>query len=177
MTSNAPHPARELPEPERIDYLTIVASVVLADHVADADEIAQITELCHEVGLSDAGREQVLESAKHPEPSVIDATLARLKAHIDLRVSLLTDAIVIAFADGKVAATESSVISRLADALDIESGQIGLIARYVESVILERDEQALSRELGKGIVAEHRAGPGLGPSAIRWLHRLFKRAS
>ena len=175
MTSNAPHPARELPEPERIDYLTVVASVVLADQVAAAEEIAQITELCREVGLSDAGREQVLAAAKHPDPAVVDATLARLKTHIELRVSLLTDAIVIAFADGKVAATESRDISRIADALEIESGQIGLIARYVESVILERDEQALSRELGKGVAAEHRAGPGVGPSAIRWLHRIFKR--
>jgi uncharacterized tellurite resistance protein B-like protein len=169
MSSTSPHPAHDLPEAARIEYLTVVASFVLADHEADALELGQIGEMCRTLGLSDAAKDQVLAAAKAPDASAVDAMLARLKKDIPLRVALLTDAIVIAFADGKVAPTESRDIARLADAIEIETGQVALLGRYVESVILDRDEKQLSRELGKGVAAQH---PG---HVIRWLHKLFRR--
>ena len=172
------HPARELPEAERIDYLSVVASLVLADHEVDEKEIARLRDLCRTLGVSDAGQEAVLAAAARPEPEVLDEILARLKRNVPLRYSLLTDAVVIVFADGKVADAEPQEIARLGRALEVAPFQIGLISRYVESVILGRaghsDEQALSRELGLGLVAEGRGAVGPGAAAIRWLHNALR---
>ncbi|MCA9675492.1 MAG: TerB family tellurite resistance protein [Kofleriaceae bacterium] len=167
------HVALGLSDADRVDYLKVVASVAFADQETDEAELGNLRAMCEALGLSDAGRDQVLAAAAGADAAATDAIVTRLKADVALRVPLLTDVITVAFADGKVAPAESRDISRLGRALDIESGQIGLIARYVEAIVMGADrdqEHALSRELGAGVAAEHRG------KVVRWLHRLFRRA-
>lgn len=161
---------RRATEVERVDYLTVVASVVSADREASADELATLEELCRDAGLSDAQREAVVATAHGPDAAVVDAAIARLRRNVALRVDLVTDAIAIVFADGKVAPTESAVIARLGRALGVPQAQLGMLGRYVESVVLQRgDGGGLSRELGDGVAAAR------GPGVIRRVYDRFRR--
>jgi uncharacterized tellurite resistance protein B-like protein len=172
-----PHLAHDVPEAHRLDYLTVVASLVAADQeVADA-ELVPLKALCDELALPDAARAAVLATARKPDAAAVEQCLRRVRKHVGLRVALLSDAIVIVFADGKVTPAESQEIARLGDALGIAPAQIELVARYVESVIMGDEDEAdeLAEQLGKGVAAaEHGARH---PGAIRWLHRLFHRGS
>jgi uncharacterized tellurite resistance protein B-like protein len=158
---------REIPEAERVDYLIVVASVVGADREVSASELAPLEAMCRDARLADADRERVLAIARAHDAAQVDASLARMKGDIALRVSLMTDAIVIVFADGKVAPGESELLARLGHALDLHPGQIQLIARTVEASIADARDQHLSRELGLGVA---KASPGV----IRRLYDRFR---
>jgi len=159
---------RDVPAAERVDYLIVVASIVAADEVA-AGEIAPLEELCQELGVDGAARDRVLAMARQPERDVVEASLARLRGDVGLRVRLMTDAIVIAFADGRVSPQESEIVARLGEALEIAPAQIGLIARYVEEAIMGHvDEHALSRALDDGLVIARPHSPGV-------VRRMFER--
>jgi uncharacterized tellurite resistance protein B-like protein len=164
---------RDVPAPERLDYLIVVASLAAADHEIDDAELVPLEELCRELALSDADRDTVLATARQPDPARVDASLARLKQDVALRVRLLTDAIAIVFADGKIAPLESQRIAQLGEALEIHPAQIGLIARYAEAVILgHTDQQTLSRALEEGVVVADR---DLHPGLIQRMFERFRR--
>src|SRR5438132_1677600 len=95
---------KDVPAEVRVDYLIVVAAVE-----------AQ----CADAEVSDAERARVLAIARTPDRAVIDASLARIKRDVGLRVRLLTDAITIAFADGRVAPGEGAVIEQLGCALEV----------------------------------------------------------
>jgi uncharacterized tellurite resistance protein B-like protein len=162
---------RDVSGPERVDYATVVASLVGADRDVTDAELAPIDELCRELNLAEDERAAVLAGARSPDAARVDAAVARLQRNVALRVHLLTDAIAVVFADGAVAPGESEAIERLAHALEIPRAQIGLIARYVESVILERDDE-LSRTLDQGVAS---AGRTAHPGLLRRIYRRFRR--
>ena len=163
----------DVPTAERLDYLIVLASVIGADGDVEPLELAALEGLCRDVQIADDDRARVLAIARDRDAAVIDASLARIKRDVGLRHSLLTDAITIVFADGKIAPGESEVIEQLGEALEIAPAQIALIARNVEATILgHKDEQALSRELGAGVAASERAHH---PGVIRRLYERFRR--
>ena len=165
----------DVPASERVDYLIVVASVVASDHDVSEAEIAALGEMCREAKLADADRDRVLAIARAHDRAVIDASLARIKGDVAVRVMLLQDAITIVFADGRLAPGESEIIEQLGEALDVAPAQIALIARNVEATILgHKDEQSLSRELGAGVAASERAHH---PGVIRRLYDRFRKKS
>ena len=167
MTANEQHDDhwREIPESERLDYLIVVASGGGAARRVRDTGGAPREAMCR--GLADADRERVLAIARAHDAAQVDASLERMKGDIALRVSLMTDAIVIVFADGKVAPGESELLARIGHALDLHPGQIQLIARTVEATIAGGGDQHLSRELGEGVA---KASPGV----IRRLYDRFR---
>ena len=126
------HPALDVPENERVDYLEVVASMAFADQVVDDAEIARIRDLCTELQLSPAGTDRVLAAARAPLDKEIIAVVERL-AHSDLRFALLVDIIDIAYADDTITDEEEAEIEHLAEKLHIDTGQIALVRRYVAS--------------------------------------------
>ncbi len=159
---------RHVPPSERVDYLIVVASLVTADHEVKDAELAMLEELCRDLAVPAPGKDAVLAIARTPDPAAVEASVARLKPQVALRQSLLTDAIVIVFADGKVAPGESQVIAHLAEQLEVPPAQVALIGRYVEGVILGKDHQALSKELGEGVARLH-------PGVVRRLYDRLRR--
>lgn len=158
--------ADDVPEADRADYLLVVASLVAADDTIDDAELAPLEALCRELQVSDEVRAKVLASARDPDAAAVDAALQRLARDGGLGVALLTDAIAIVFADGRVAPGESEALRRIGRALHVGVGQLAMIGRYVESVVLGKPE-GMSRELADGIARE--------PGAVRGLYKLFKR--
>jgi uncharacterized tellurite resistance protein B-like protein len=174
------HAALVLTESERIDYLTAVASLVLADQEIDERETARLRGLCKALGVSAAGEDAVIASASAPNHKKVAEIIADIKKDNALSVALLTDALVIVFADGKLAQGETETVATLARALSVPTSQAVLIARHVEKVLAaEGNEPAsgqgapLSKDLATGLTADSAALPKAGP--IRWLYKKLGR--
>lgn len=156
------HPALEAPEPERIDYLMVVASMAYADHHADDSELARVKEMCVHLEVSEAGTERVLEAARAPDKLAIEAIVDRLKSSA-MRFALLVDAIDIAYADEKIDPQETIEIEALADRLGISQAQVAMIHRYVSNRRGVDSDEQVSKEIVTGLVA---AGVPLAALAI-----------
>jgi len=163
-----PHAADELSMEKRVDYLVAVGSIVYADGAASADELAVLTMLCSVLDLTPRGIEVVLTAARRPDAARVAEIVAGLEG-AKLKQALLTDAILVAFADGRVAREESREIAEFASALGISAAEASQIGKYVEEVIVEAEDHALSRALAEGL-AETGAVPQPA-RGVKWLYR------
>jgi len=171
------HAARGRSESERVDYLIAVASVVLADSHIDDAELAVLRRLCRALEVSSSSEEIVVEAAKSPARAKVESILGEIRRDVALRVSLLADAILVAFADGKLDRAETTLIADFAQRLSVSTGHAVMIARYVESVLMADrpgapravdDSKMLSSSLADGLTAEWQARPK--PAVVRWLY-------
>ncbi len=157
MRAPAVHPVSVLSEAERIDYLTAVAFLVRADGATDDAELQQVRNLCLALDVSVAGQKAVLAGTRADEGAAVADILARLREDAALCMSLLTDALLVVFSDGRVTVGESETIAEFARRLDIPAHRVATLARYVESAILGAPETS-------GLSADLIAG--LGPAAM-----------
>ncbi len=162
------HAAGELSMEKRVDYLVAVASLVYADGTASADELAVMSMLCNVLDLTPRGVDVVLDAARRPDAARVAEIVAALEG-ARIKQALLTDAILVAFADGRVAREESREIAEFASALGISAAEAAQIGRYVEEVIVEAEGHALSRALSEGLAE---AGAVPQPArGVKWLYR------
>ncbi len=163
-----PHKARALPEDRRLDYITAIASVVHADGHVDEVELEVLRLLGEAIDLPPRFMPKVLEAARNPDHPELERILASFKAD-PIRFSLLTDAVLVAFADEKLEAGETEHIAEVAEALDISTAQAVTIAKYVESVLVDNDKKELAKALEEGLAdAASQVHP---PRGVRWLYR------
>jgi uncharacterized tellurite resistance protein B-like protein len=168
MNPDEPHPARDLPEVERVAYLTAVASLAYADSHLAVGEIETVRKLAEHLGLSGSTADEAVTAAQDPEK--IEAIVARFRTSAH-RYFLLADAILVVFADGKVVPTETEAIANMASALDINIAQAALLGRYVEGVLhgAGDEDHTLSHALAEGLAeADNHVHP---PRGVRWLFR------
>jgi uncharacterized tellurite resistance protein B-like protein len=144
--SEPQHPALEASVEDRIDYLIAVASMAFADGTTDKSELIKVSELCAELGVSGDGAQRVSAAASVPNRDQVERILGRFRQS-HLRVTLLIDALVIAYADEHVDKGEVAEIARFAHALDLDTAQAVLIGRYVEETIRGQGSDTLSHEL------------------------------
>ena len=130
--SKAHHPALDVTEDERVDYLIVVACMAAADNRTSPEEITQLREMCQALDVSEAGTERVIAAAQAPDAVAADEILARL-GDSEMRYALLVDAIAVARADGRFDNAESDELMALADRLSIPRGQAVLVYRYVDT--------------------------------------------
>jgi uncharacterized tellurite resistance protein B-like protein len=163
-----PHLARSLPEARRLDYMTAIASVVHADGHVDDVELEVLRLLGEAIDLPQELMPRVIEAALKPDHPGIEKILSGFDEDA-VRFSLLTDAILVAFADERLAPGETEQIAEFAEALGITKAQAVTIGRYVESVLLENDKRDLARALEEGLAdAASHVHP---PRGVRWLYR------
>jgi uncharacterized tellurite resistance protein B-like protein len=163
-----PHKARALPEDRRLDYITAIASVVHADGHVDEVELEVMRLLGEAIDLPERMMPRVIEAARDPDHGRVERILASFKED-PIRYSLLTDAILVAFADEKLEAGETEQIGEFAEALGISTAQAVTIARYVESVLVDNDRKELAKALEEGLADA--AGQVHPPRGVRWLYR------
>ena len=163
-----PHAASELTMDKRVDYLVAVASIVYADGRATTDELAVLGMLCSVLDLTPRGIDVVVAAAQKPDPARVAEIVAGLEGD-RLKHALLVDAILVAFADGRVAREETREIAEFADAVGIGHAEAALIGRYVEEVIVEAEGHELSKALALGLAESHaQLQP---PRGVKWLYR------
>jgi uncharacterized tellurite resistance protein B-like protein len=120
-----PHDALSIPLSERIDYLTVIASMAGADVVLAPEERENLQRLCRELELPDADAAKVLQTAHRPTDK-IERHLDALKSS-PLRFTLLSDCLALAYADGDYAAGEKKEIYSLARALGVDDAQVAAL--------------------------------------------------
>ncbi len=169
MMNTQRHPLTDYPEVEKVDYLSIVASIAAADGKVTDDEITRIREFCEAIDIGEIGVGMIIAVVGDPSLIALEPILTRL-AKSDLRFTLLTDMFFMAYADGVFAPGEEEEIRKIVALLDITQKQIDAINTYVEAVFsAQSSDQAKSdrKRLGSeiaGILAS--AGVPLGAVAI-----------
>lgn len=131
--THADHPALELPDAQRLDYAMLIATMVFADGVVDPAEKTLLGNLCRALGLSEVVAQGLLATAQGKQRPDVTALAAKF-TDAEIRQSLLTDAIVMAYADGKVVSAEADAIAAIAKALDFTPAQAALMGRFVATV-------------------------------------------
>jgi tellurite resistance protein len=157
----AVHPATSLPEADRVAYLRAVASVSLADGRAANAELAKLKRLAKTLELQPAVFDKLLAELRAQQSSGIDEGLRLAGADEVIRSSLMTDAIVIAFVDGKLDRGESRMLHDLARQLSFTDDEVLQIASFVERVLFKREEadaQSLAKEFGSVLSGGGKAG-------------------
>ncbi len=164
------HPLANYPEDERIDYLSIVASVAFADGTVTDDEVSTLREFCTTIGIHELGIGMIIAAAEDPSDLDLEAIITRL-SQTELKFTLLTDMFFMAYADGNVSPNEEGEIHKIAEMLRISRDQIAAIDRYVDAVISARhsgnapksDWKKLGAEIAGSLAS---AGVPMGAVAI-----------
>ncbi|MSP63115.1 MAG: hypothetical protein EXR72_22810 [Myxococcales bacterium] len=168
------HPAQDLPEAQRVDYLTAVAAVVLADGEVHAKELEQVRRLCGVLGISKEGETAVLTGARTRDHDAAREIVGNLRYDSVLRMSLITDAMVVLFADGKVDQGEMEALSEYAALLGLPDSKLVMLARYVAAAIGtdggdDAEAEKLVEQLSEGLGLIQR------PGTIAYLYRTIKK--
>ena len=178
MDSPHPHPAAALPEPLRIEYIGALASLVLADGEPHPEELRRLRQLCAALGLGEASWATVECAIAGPNFARIEETLRIFKDNDGLRFHLMLDALVVAFADGKLDASESLELAGFASVLGFTSEQVLALSRYVEASPGSEGAPQKGHHLTdalesglEGIPVE----PGSARAAVRWLNKTLGR--
>lgn len=174
----AKHPALSLDEKRRIDYLSAVASIVYADENVAESELGVIRDLCGVLELSEEGTARVIDATRH-KPEWTQAVFDELR-HAGLGVPLVTDAIIVAFADGRLTLGETKGLAAMAHLVGVTTAQIALIARFVDAEVgselpSEPGDGQLARELAEALAKE--SVPSHGHHPVRWLYEHLARKS
>jgi len=165
--SEGKHPLIDYPEDGKIAYLSIVASMAAADNEVADEEISALRELCKSVEISSKGLGLIMATAEDPSGAPIEEYLKQLSAS-ELRFSLMTDIIAMAFADEKVTFEEEEEIGEIAKLLKIKPEQIGAIRKYVEAIHIAQTSGNTEETLKKlgGDVAAGLASTGVPIAAV-----------
>jgi uncharacterized tellurite resistance protein B-like protein len=178
--TNADHPALKLSDAERKDYAMLIATMVFADGVVDPAEQVLLENLCKALSVADAAG--LLAVAKGKQRVDMVALAAKFKDH-EIRQSLLTDAIVMAYADGKVVDAEAEAIGAIAKALQFTPSQAAMMGRFVATVegaspgMQAPLDSMFGRKLAKGIGTGEMAAikdPEKQAGIIKWLFKKLR---
>jgi len=133
---------------ERKAYLCLVASIASADNEVSDEEIINIRELAKKVELDARSMGMVLAAAGDPRTVPIKQCL-KLLSESELRFTLITDMLFLAYADNDYAPSEKSVISGFALELRVNSEQLSAIEDYVKAVAEYKNMGISAPELKK----------------------------
>lgn len=168
MSTAAKHPATELPQSERVDYLIVIASMAAADGEVAGAEFEKLRAFCRALDLGALEAGQVMAALEGPDEVRIREVTARLKSS-QLRFTLMTDLLFMAYADGKFVDSERREIRGLGDALGINDAQLEALEKYVQAVLkAEKAEEVGPEDFKKlgGDVAASLAAAGVPVAAV-----------
>ncbi len=125
VTSTKTHDAHDVSLAERVDYMTVIASMAGADVSLAPEEMAKLRELCRALELPERETRAILDTAHRPTAS-IERHLEALKSS-PLKFALLSDCLSLAYADGEYAKSERTEIASLAKALNVTGEQLAAL--------------------------------------------------
>ncbi len=124
------HEARNIPLAERVAYATVVGSMAAADDVVAPAELDKLKSLCKALGLPDGETQKVIVTAESRNGVAAQRAMTRL-AQSDLRFTLYTDCLLLAYADETVVKQEREMLQGIAKALQIDEAKAKLLEEYV----------------------------------------------
>ena len=156
---HAAHPALAVPLSERVDYLTVIASMAGADVVLDQSELEKLQELCRALEIPEEQAEKIVETARRPTHTIA-RHIESLRSS-DLRLSLLTDCLAIAYADGEYAKGEKEEIMALAAQLGVTGEQVAALEETFRSLHAAEIQEQSRQHHGAAAIANRLAGVGI----------------
>lgn len=135
------HPLAGYPEDQKIDYLSIVASIATADGDVTEDEISQLRTFCSAVEIGGVGIGLIISTMEAPSIFDVRTALARL-SQTELRFTLVTDMLFMAYADGIYSPEEEREIHDIARRLHISDTQLLSMNDYVQTVLAAQEADA-----------------------------------
>jgi uncharacterized tellurite resistance protein B-like protein len=165
VTSSNTHQAHDVSLTERVDYLTVIASMAGADVSLAPEELAKLRELCRALELPEREAQTILDVAHRPTAS-IERHLDALKSS-PLRFALLSDCLSLAYADGEYAKSERKEIASLANALGVTSEQLAALEECARTFAEARAKQhGTDWKTKSEKLAEQLAGVGIPIAAV-----------
>lgn len=116
------HEAVDSPLRERVGYATVVALMAAADDEVDERERDHLKKLCAALALPESSTAEVLAAAEAADDVRVQEAIGVLRGS-DLRFTLFTDCLLVAYADDQVVPEEEAQLSELAEALAIDDKQ------------------------------------------------------
>jgi len=129
----AEHEAADSPLEERVGYATVVALMAAADSEVDERERDHLDTLCEALALPEVATAEVLAAAEAADEVRVQEAISVLRSS-DLRFTLFTDCLLVAYADEKVVPEEERQLRELADALDIDDEQQQALRKLAEAM-------------------------------------------
>lgn len=154
-----PHEALGVPLAERIDYLTVIASMAGADVVLDRSELDQLEALCRALEIPAEAAEKIVDTARQPTRTVV-RHIENLRSS-PLRFALLTDCIALAYADGKYVAGERAEIHTLASELGVTEEQVAALEETYLTLHSREIAEQDRKHHGASAVAARLAAAGI----------------
>lgn len=143
------------PDEEKTAFISAIASLATADHVATQEELDAISSLADAAELTDIDKAKILRSAIDNDESQLDLNLSKLK-NSELRFSLVTELIAFAQIDGNYDESEKRNIEEISSRLGINNSQFSALNQFVkrsgENVPVENapEKGGLMESLGLG---------------------------
>ncbi|MEM1135007.1 MAG: hypothetical protein AAGI07_04145 [Bacteroidota bacterium] len=133
---------------ERVAYLVTLASLAMADGEVEPAEKKLIETICEGAELDDAGKALVLSSIYDPEKALFTNNLGLLKDS-DLRFHLMTDIILMIYADSEMEQAELEQAAKIRLQLSISQQQYETLVQYVKAARTFKDQGIIEGEFLK----------------------------
>ncbi|MGO9572357.1 MAG: TerB family tellurite resistance protein [Desulfomonilaceae bacterium] len=131
--SKEEHPLAGYPDSEKSEYLCAVASIINVDKPVSDMEIDYLRDLSKTVKLSDKSIGKVITAAYDPDGNPTKEFLERISGR-EIRFTLVTDLIFMAYADDDIVDAEVRYIKSIAVPLKVNDDQVAAMRKYVEAV-------------------------------------------
>jgi uncharacterized tellurite resistance protein B-like protein len=133
----AANPAAAQPKAARIDYLTVLAAVVGVDASVSGKELGVLAQFCDDLGLDPEEKQSIIQFARAVDPAAVIAACERLKES-ELRFTVVSDLLFIAYTDDRYAPSEREVIEGIARMMGVSWRQLEAMEQYATSVLRSR---------------------------------------
>ncbi len=130
------HPARSEPLASRLAYAAVVATLATADKDVDVSELEDVRLLCKDLDIPDDAVDGIVARARRGDHDDIVVELRRLRES-PLRFTVLTDMVVLGFADGRYSMDERRRVRAYATVLGVPDDQVVAI----EQRVIERTQE------------------------------------
>ena len=133
----AANPAAAQPKAARIDYLTVLAAVVGVDSNVAGKELGVLAQFCDDLDLAPDEKQSILAFTRSVDPAAVLAACERLKES-ELRFTVVSDLLFIAYTDDRYAPSEREVIEGIARMMGVSWRQLDAMEQYATSVLRSR---------------------------------------
>jgi uncharacterized tellurite resistance protein B-like protein len=130
---------------EKTAYLHAIASLATADRAASEEELAYLSALSTETGLSVTEQESILAAANDPAGNSLPENLELLKSS-ELRFSLVADLIHFAGTDQNYSEEEKKNVAEIASFLNVNQEQFAALDQFVDET---KDKNVSPEEVEK----------------------------
>ncbi|MBT32754.1 MAG: hypothetical protein CMO01_24110 [Thalassobius sp.] len=133
---------------ERVAYLVTLASLAMADGEVEDGEKQLVETICDDAEIDEAGKAIVISAVYEPEKITFSSYLSLLH-NSDLRFHLMTDIILMVYADAEAEQEELEQAAKIRLQLSISQEQYDTLVKYVNTAKIFKEKGIIEGEFLK----------------------------